>query len=226
MIVKPATTGQEKLMKVNRPITKWCILADNHATGSDHEVTEWEAEVHRQEEVGHETVVGSNIAAMTEEDSKAAERLWMELAKERAHLDTECTADEVEQEAAWCQEAIGSVLDTTAKKIGICETWTRWWNADIRERWKAVSKGKRSRSNSEEPVSAKAALQKSIRQSKRTMWNEYLQNLMGGRGMESSTICKPLGRHDCRHLNRQGRQPSKHITRKGGDAEVRVISSK
>jgi len=44
----------------------------------------------------------------------------MGLAKERAHLDAECTADEAEQEAAWCQEAMGNVLDPTAKKIRIC----------------------------------------------------------------------------------------------------------
>jgi hypothetical protein len=29
------------LTLANRPITKWSILADDHATGSDHEVIEW-----------------------------------------------------------------------------------------------------------------------------------------------------------------------------------------
>jgi len=115
-------------MLANRPIPKWSILADeDHATGSDHEVMEWEVEVDRQEEAGHERVVGWNLAAMTEEDAKAAEKLWMELAKGRAHLDTECTAEEVEQEAAWCPEAIGNVLDGTAKKIRICTKSKRLW---------------------------------------------------------------------------------------------------
>jgi len=41
-----------------------------------------EVEVGRQEEAGHERVVGWNIAAMTEEDGKAAEKLLMELPKE------------------------------------------------------------------------------------------------------------------------------------------------
>jgi len=167
------------LTLANRLITKWSILADDNATGSDHEVIEWEVEVDRQEEAGHERVVGWNIAAMTEKDAKAAEKLWMELAKQRAHLDAECTADEVEQEAAWCQEAMGNVLDTTAKKIRICAKSTRWWNADIRERWKAVGREKRRRRNSQEAAKAKAELQKSIRQSKRKMWSEYLQNLRG-----------------------------------------------
>jgi len=52
-------------------------------------------------------------------DAEAAEKLWMKLAKERAQLNAECTEDEVEQETAWCQEAKGSVLDSTAKKMRI-----------------------------------------------------------------------------------------------------------
>jgi hypothetical protein len=44
----------------------------------------------------------------------------MELPKERAQLDEECTEDEVEQEAAWCQEVMSSVLEATSKKISIC----------------------------------------------------------------------------------------------------------
>jgi len=114
------------LMLANQPIIKLSILADDHATGSDHEVIEWEVEVDRQEEAGHERVVGWNLAAMTEEDAKAAEKLWMELAKERARLDAECTADEVEQESTWCQEAMGNVLDATAKKIRIRAKSKRW----------------------------------------------------------------------------------------------------
>jgi len=70
---------------------------------------------------------------MTEGDAKAAEKLWMELAKERAHLDAECAADEVQQQAAWCQEAMGNVLNSMAMKIRICAKWKRWWNPDMRE---------------------------------------------------------------------------------------------
>jgi hypothetical protein len=50
----------------------------------------------------------------------------MELGKERAHLNAECTADEEKQEAARCQEAIGNVLEATAKKIRICHESKRW----------------------------------------------------------------------------------------------------
>jgi hypothetical protein len=103
------------LMLPNRPITKCSTLAnDNQATGPDHELIEWEVEVDRQEKAGHERIVGWNLAAMTEEDMKPVEKLWMQLAKERGHLDAECTADEVEQEAGWCQETMGNVLDATA----------------------------------------------------------------------------------------------------------------
>jgi hypothetical protein len=41
------------LTLANRPIVKWTILADDHATGSDHEVIEWEMGVYRQEEADH-----------------------------------------------------------------------------------------------------------------------------------------------------------------------------
>jgi hypothetical protein len=117
-----------------------------------------EVEVDRQKEAGHERVAGWNIAAMTEEDAKAAEKLWMELAKERAHLDAECTADEVEQEATQSQEAMGKVLDGTAKKIRIRAKSKRWWNANIRARRKAVGREKRRRRNLEEAAKAKAEL--------------------------------------------------------------------
>jgi len=102
------------LTLANRAIVKWTILAYDHASGSDHEVIEWEVGVDRQEEADHERVVGWNLAAMTDKDVEAAGKLWAELAKERAQLDAECTVDEVEQEATWCQEGMISVLGATA----------------------------------------------------------------------------------------------------------------
>ena len=137
-------------------------------------VIEWEVEVDIQEEAGHERVVGWNLAAMTEEDAMGAEKLWMELAKERAHLDAECTADKVEQEATWCQETMGNVLDATAKMIRICAESKRWWNTDIREKRMVVGRDKRRRRNSEEAAKAKAEFLNFIRQSKRQMSSEYL----------------------------------------------------
>jgi hypothetical protein len=128
---------------------------------------------------------------MTEEDAKAAEKLWRELAKDRAHLDAECTADEVEREAAWCQEAMGKVLDATAKKTRICPRSKSWWNADIRRRWQAVRREKRRRQNSEEAAKAKAELQESIRQSKRKMWSQYLENLMEAEVWRAAQHAKP-----------------------------------
>ena len=165
------------LTLVNRRITKWSILADDHATGSDHEVIEWDVEVERQEEAENDSVAGWNLAAMSEEDVEAAEKLWTELVKERAHLDADRSADEVEQEAAWCQEAMSKVLDATAKSIRICTQSKRWWNADIKERRRAVGRENRRRGNSDEATRANAELQKSIRQSKCILWSEYLQNL-------------------------------------------------
>jgi hypothetical protein len=77
------------LRLANRPIVKWTIPANDHGTGSDHEVIEWEVGVHRQEEEDHGRIVGWNLAAMTEKDVEAAEMQWMELVKERAQLDAE-----------------------------------------------------------------------------------------------------------------------------------------
>jgi hypothetical protein len=125
------------LTLANRPITKWSILVNDHATGSDHKVIEWEVEVDRQEEVGHERVVGWNLATMTEEDVEAAEKLWIELDHERAHLNAECTADKLGQEATWCLEAMGNFRDPTATQIRICAKSKMCWNADIRETRKA-----------------------------------------------------------------------------------------
>jgi len=125
------------LTLANRPIVRLTILADDHATGSDREVMEWEVGVDRQEEADHERVVGWNLAAMMEEDTEAPEKLWMEPAKERIQLDAECTEDEVEQEAAWCQQAISSILNATPKKIRICASL---WNAEIEERRRTVGR--------------------------------------------------------------------------------------
>jgi hypothetical protein len=77
-------------------------------------------EADRQEETDHERVVGWNLAAMMQKDLETAENLWMDSAKKRAQQDAQCTEDEVEQEAAWWQEAMTSVLNATAKKIRIC----------------------------------------------------------------------------------------------------------
>ena len=135
--------------------------------------------VDRQEEADHGRVVGWNLAAMTEKDVEAAGKLWAELAKERAQLDAEYTVDKVEQEATLCQKAMSSVLDATAKKIRICATTKRWWNADIKERRRTVGRERRRRWYSEEAARAKAELEKSIRRSKREMCSDYLKNMRG-----------------------------------------------
>jgi len=88
----------------------------------------------RQEEGDHERVLGGNLAGLKEKDWEAAEKLRMELEKERANLDTECTEYEVEQEASWCQDPMSSVLNATANKIRNFAKSKRGWNADIKKR--------------------------------------------------------------------------------------------
>ena len=167
------------LTLANRLIVQWTILADDHATGSDHEVLEWEVGVDRQEEADHKRVVAWFLAAMMEKDVEAAEKLWMELVKERAQLDAECKEDEGEQEAAWSQEAMSSVFDATAKKIKICATSNRWWNADIKDRTRTVARERTRGRNSEEAALANAELQTSMWRSKRDRLSNYLQTLRG-----------------------------------------------
>jgi hypothetical protein len=103
----------------------------------------------------------------------------MENAKERAQLDVECTAAEVEQEAAWCQAAMCDVLDGTAKKIRICTKSKKWWKANVRETRKVVRREKWRRPNLDEAARAQAEVQKLIQQSKWTMWSEHFQCLSG-----------------------------------------------
>ena len=63
------------LTLANRPIVKCTIVADDHATGSDHEVIEWNVGVHTEEQADHDRVVRWDLAAMTEKDVEGAEKL-------------------------------------------------------------------------------------------------------------------------------------------------------
>jgi hypothetical protein len=104
------------LTLATRPITRWTTQDGSHATGSNQEVIEWQFNVDRQEEADHVQVTGWNLAAMSTEDQEAAEKLWWELERERAHLGEECREDDVEREAECCQETLSNILDAKAKK--------------------------------------------------------------------------------------------------------------
>jgi hypothetical protein len=131
----------------------------------------------------------------------------MELVKKRAHLSAECTEEEVEQEASWCQEAMSSVLNATAKKIRVCAKSERWWNADLKEMRKAVGREKRRRQNSGEAARAKAELQKSIGQSKRQICSEYLQILLGAEVWRAAHYPNPQASRTMKALtDREGKQ--------------------
>jgi hypothetical protein len=141
--------------------------------------------------VGHKRVVGWNLAAIPEEDVKAAEKVWMEVAKERAHQDPECTADKVEQEVAWCPKATGNLFDVTSRKIRICTKSKMWWNANIREWRKVLETKKVRRRKSEVAAKAKAEFPKSIRRCKCIISSENLQNLMGAEVKRAAWYTKP-----------------------------------
>jgi hypothetical protein len=167
-------------------------------------VIEWEFSVDKQEDV---QVIGWNLAAMSKEDEKAAEKLWKELEGHRARLDEECTGDEVEREAEWCQETLSKVLDAKAKKIRICARSKRWWNGEIKERSCALGREKRRGKRSEAAAHAKAELQRSIRQFKSRMWNEYLLNLRWGEVWRAANFGNPRAGDTVEVLtDREGKQ--------------------
>jgi len=74
----------------------------------------------KQEEAGGTEGVGWNLAAMSQEDKEQSENLWREHARGGVSLGVESTGDDIKSEAEWCQEALGKVLTTTARKIRIC----------------------------------------------------------------------------------------------------------
>jgi hypothetical protein len=82
----------------------------------------------------------------------------------------------VEHDAAWCEEALSSILNATAKKIRMCAKFKRWWNSDIKERRKAVARERRRR-NTEEAPRTPTKLQMLILHSKSKMCCEYSQML-------------------------------------------------
>jgi len=102
---------------------------------------------------------------------------------------------------------MGNVVDSTTKKIKICGKSRRWWNADIRERRKAVGRERRRRRNSEEAGKATAELQKSLRQSKRKMLSEYLRIRRGANVWRAERYANPrAGMTTDGSTDREGKQ--------------------
>jgi hypothetical protein len=103
-------------------------------------VIEWGIIVDKQEEEDHVQLIGWNLAAMSKEDDKPADKLWKEREGQRARIDEECTGDEVEREVECWQEMLNTVLDAKAKKMGICPRSKRWWNGEIQAKRSALGR--------------------------------------------------------------------------------------
>jgi hypothetical protein len=86
---------------------------------------------------------------------------------------------------------MSSVLDDTAKKIRICAMSKGWWNANMKERRRSGGRERRGRGHLEEATRVKAELQKSIRQSKRRMFGNYLQNVTGAEECRAARYSNP-----------------------------------
>jgi len=91
----------------NPPFGNWTILDGNHATWSDHEITEYDVDMERQEEAGGAEVVGWNLAATSLEDEGQAEKLWSEREIGRAYLGVGSTGGDGQSKGDWCQESLG-----------------------------------------------------------------------------------------------------------------------
>jgi len=60
------------LTLANQPFREWSILDENHATGFDHVIIEWQVYMAEEEGAGGTQVVGWNLAVMSQEDKKLA----------------------------------------------------------------------------------------------------------------------------------------------------------
>jgi hypothetical protein len=124
-------------------------------------------------------------------DKEQAEKHWKEGARVRAYLGVESSGDDVESEAEWCQEVLGQVFSSSAKKITICTRSKRWWYGAINERRCQLGREKRWRSKFAATAQAKAELQKSIRRAKDRMWDGYLKNLKGAEVRRAAKFPNP-----------------------------------
>ena len=168
---------------------------------------EWEFSIGQQEQADHVLFIRWNLAAMLKEDDNAAEKLWKELEGQIAHLDEECTGDEVERDAEWCHDTQSKVLDTTVKKIRICARSRRWWNSEIKERRTTFGREKRRGKWSSAAVHTQVELRRSISRSKSRMWKEYLLNLRVGEVWQAAKFVNPRAGATVRALpDREGTQ--------------------
>jgi hypothetical protein len=130
----------------------------------------------------------------------------------------------VEQQAAWCQQAIGNVLDATAKKIRIWLDLTGGGTATSRQK-----DGGQKREKEETELGRGHQGECRTPEVDSTVQEKNAERILAkpqrGRGMVGSTIREPSGSHDCGSLNRQRTQATKHITSEGEDAEARVFAS-
>jgi hypothetical protein len=128
--------------------------------GSDHEITQWEVDMEMQKEARHLHVIGWNLAAMLPEDKEHVEILWKKQAMGRGYCGVESTGGDDESKAEWCLEALGKVLDATAKTIRSCTQSKGWWDGEMKERRSQLGRKKKMRRRTAVTAQAKGRLQK------------------------------------------------------------------
>jgi hypothetical protein len=95
-------------------------LADDHLTGSDHDIRKWQFGMDREKEEDDKKEVGWISAAITKNNAEVVENISMGILKASDHLDADSIENEVKEQGNWCQEAMSSVFEARAIILRIC----------------------------------------------------------------------------------------------------------
>jgi hypothetical protein len=158
----------------------------SNSTGCNHEMIKRDIRINKPDELDRMQLTQWNHAAMSKEVVEAADKLWSELQREGTQLREECKGDDVERGAEWCQDTLSKIHDVEARNIRICTSSERWWKDEVKERSSALGSAQTRGRRSELAAPKKVEQQNSIRQCYSPMWNDYVQNFMGGKAWRAA----------------------------------------
>lgn len=119
---------------------------------------------------------GWNIQKLLEnkEDLQAAREDWEKSDAEQAYLDFSSTKKDLDKAVEDFENRLTRLLNTHAKALRITAYSKRWWNEEVAKARKTWSQDKRRLSGAE-LRQARNAYYRTIRQAKRTCWQDFLQ---------------------------------------------------
>ena len=171
----------------------WCVAA-GHASGSDHEVLQWEILGDASlEDVSSAATTGWDISGWDprEKEEKEAEaargkRIQAQECYRRGVQDSPLlgdgsTVEEVDIAAAVLRKAMVGTLDQHARKKRWCSRSKRWWTPELRDLRKTLGKARRGWrvAGISRVQAARRELRRAIRTAKRDCWNRFLQEGKG-----------------------------------------------